>query len=94
MRELFEDLLEDVEDVSVNRVHHLLEFERGATAAKAMNALNNYNPERIGETLIVLRSDTSEETIRRNLSRGGIRLRTASEKGAASPTLRAESVER
>ncbi|MFB6347677.1 MAG: hypothetical protein ABEK50_18325 [bacterium] len=87
MKELFDDILEDVEDVSIEEVHHLLEFDKGATAAKAMNVLNNYKPKRINETTVVLRSETSEETIYRNLSRGGIRLKTRSEQGAASPIL-------
>lgn len=85
MEELFDDILEDVEDVSIEDAHHLLRFETGATAAKAMNVLNNYNPSRLDERTLVLHSKTTEETIRRNLSRGGIRLRTDSEQGASSP---------
>lgn len=85
MEELFDDILDDVEDVSIDQVHHLLEFETGATAAKAMNLLNNYEPSRIDECTVVLRSKTTEETIRRNLSRGGIRLRQEGSRGVLSP---------
>lgn len=74
LEDLFEDTIGNVRSINVEEVHHLIEFEDGATTAKAANILNNYDPQRIDETTLVLRSETSPKTIRRNLSRGGIRL--------------------
>jgi hypothetical protein len=90
LEDLFDETIGDVEPVNIRSVHHLIEFETGATAAKALNLLSNYEPLRIDETRIVLRSETSEDTIRRNLSRGGIRLSSKGSEQGRSPIIEVE----
>jgi hypothetical protein len=82
---LFEESKDDAEDVRIESVHHLLTFEKGATAAEAMRVLSNYQPERVDENRLILRSSSSPETIKKNLSRAGIRIQMATgpERGAS-----------
>jgi len=85
---LFRETDEEAERIRVEPVHHLLEFERGATAAEAMRVLSNYQPERIDEHRLILRSSTTPETIKKNLSRAGIRIQMdTNQSRAQSPLL-------
>jgi len=74
VQSLFQDTEQEAEEVRIEDAHHLLTFETGATAAEAMRVLSNYKPERIGENRVLLRSSSSAETIKKNLSRSGIRI--------------------
>lgn len=87
LEDLFEETIGNVKEIEVQEVHHLIQFADGATTAKAANILNNYKPIRIEETTLVLQSETSPETIRRNLSRGGIRLSGGDKDSSMSPLL-------
>jgi hypothetical protein len=87
LQDLFEETIGNVKEIEIEKVHHLIRFADGATAAKAANILNNYDPMRIDEKTLVLRSETSSETIRRNLSRGGIRLSGGDMDSKMSPLL-------
>lgn len=77
VQSLFEESKDDAEEVRIEDVHHLLTFENGATAAEAMRVLSNYQPERIDENRLLLRSSSSADTIKKNLSRAGIRIQMA-----------------
>ncbi|MFB6356780.1 MAG: hypothetical protein ABEJ65_09725 [bacterium] len=79
MRMILEDLSDSPESIGIKEVSHVLTFEKGATASEAARLLSNYNPERLDETTLLLRSSTQTETIRKNLSRGGIRLNSDSD---------------
>ena len=74
LQSLFKEVGGEGESIRIREVYHLLEFERGATAAEAMSVLSNYDPLRLETEKILLRKQTSEETIRRNLSRAGIKM--------------------
>lgn len=88
---LFQESDQEAESIRIEDVHHLLTFERGATAAEAMRVLSNYQPERIDENRLLLRSSTTADTIKKNLSRAGIRIQmdTGSDQDA-SPLLELE----
>ena len=87
---LFRETDEEAERIRVEKVYHLLEFERGATAAEAMRVLSNYQPERIDEDRLILRSSTTPETIKKNLSRAGIRIQMDTNKSRAQSPLLSE----
>ncbi len=91
LEDLFNETVGNVKEVEVRKVHHLIQFKDGATTAKAANILNNYDPIRIDENTLVLQSETSPETIRRNLSRGGIRLSGGNKDANMSPLLGTEN---
>ncbi len=74
LESLFDEVGVEGETVIIREAYHLLEFERGATAAEAMSVLSNYDPRRLAPEKILLGKKTSEETIRRNLSRAGIKM--------------------
>lgn len=89
---LFTDLDEQAEEVVITHVHHLVEFEDEGTASRAYRALSNYEPQRVSGTLILLGKKTTEETIRRNLSRAGIQIEGASDEDrAGSPLVEVET---
>ncbi|MGM0380535.1 MAG: helicase-associated domain-containing protein [bacterium] len=85
---LFEEVGGEGEQINIRQVYHLLEFEKGATAARAMSALSNYKPFRFSEKKLLLQKKTSPATIRRNLSRAGIKLAgTGEELQGCSPLI-------
>lgn len=85
---LFKDLDRQAAEVDISEVHHLVEFDDEGTASKAYRALSNYEPRRVDGTILLLGKKTTEETIRRNLSRAGIRIQgTSEEDRIGSPVL-------